>query len=41
MGVPEDAITSKGWGAINQPDPEHPTSQNNRVVVITVAPPER
>jgi outer membrane protein OmpA-like peptidoglycan-associated protein len=41
MGVPEDAITTTGWGAVNQPDPEHPTSQNNRVVVITVTPPER
>lgn len=41
MGVPEDAITTKGWGAVNQPNPEHPTSQDNRVVVITVTPPEK
>jgi len=38
MGVPESIITTKGWGAQNQPDPTHPKWQTNRVCIITVTP---
>lgn len=41
MGVPGHTITTKGWGAVNQPDPRHPTAQSNRVCVITVTPPTK
>jgi outer membrane protein OmpA-like peptidoglycan-associated protein len=41
MGVPGDTVTTKGWGAESQVDPEHPSSANNRVCVITVTPPNK
>jgi outer membrane protein OmpA-like peptidoglycan-associated protein len=41
MGVPESAITDRvGHGSMDQPDPENPTSQSNRVVIVTVTPPK-
>lgn len=41
MGVPEADITDRvGHGSIDQPDPEHPTGQANRVVIITITPPK-
>ncbi|MDR0849682.1 MAG: OmpA family protein [Propionibacteriaceae bacterium] len=41
MGVPGSSITTKGHGAVDQPYSQDPTSQQNRVVVITVTPPEK